>query len=41
MSITLLLADYPRISVFKSEILLLLVISRILLIEYYFIANLL
>jgi hypothetical protein len=41
MSIALLLVVYPYISVFKSKILLLLVISRISCIEPYLVANLL
>jgi hypothetical protein len=41
MSIALLLVVYPYISVFESEILLLLVISRISRVEPYLVANLL
>jgi hypothetical protein len=40
MSIALLLADYPRISVFESEMLLPSAISRISPVEHHFMADL-
>jgi hypothetical protein len=41
MSIALLLVNYPRISIFESEMLLLLAISQISRVKPHFIANLL